>query len=215
MGLYHPGVFGPFAGKVGSVVAANHRGLNVVRNLGRKSNKARTEKQAQVTGMFGFTGEFLSPLVEMIKVGYGNTDTGLTPLNKALKYHIDYAVTGLAPNYVLDYPKVRLSKLKNLAETYKPKALAEAEQTVKLSWELDPVVTTALGTDQLYAVLYNPAKHRSIVSGAGIVRSALSVALFVPFSFVGEKVHCFLFFASEDKKRVSDTAYLGEVTILA
>lgn len=215
MGLYHPGVFGPFAGKVGSVVAARHRGLNVVRNLGHKPKKARSEKQVQVTGLFSFIGEFLSPLVDMIRIGYGYRDTGPNTLNRALKYHIKKAVTGIAPDYELIYPEVKLSLEKRMSRTHKPKVLAAIEQTVKLSWELEAGSKTAIGTDLLYAVLYCPARHKTVQSGEGILRSALSVDMYVPYEFVGEKMHCWLFFASADMERVSESDYMGEVTILA
>ncbi|WP_316839127.1 DUF6266 family protein [Pedobacter gandavensis] len=215
MGLYHAGVFGTFSGKVGSVVAARHRGQNVVRNLGRKSGKPSSAKQAQVQGVFSFTGEFLRPLLDMIRIGYGYRDTGPTTMNRAMKYHIKNVVTGIAPDYELTYPEVKLSLEKRMGRTHKPKALAAIEQTVKLSWELEPNSTSTFGTDLLYAVLYSPAQNKSIPVAEGVLRSALSIDVYIPYSFIGEKMHCWLFFASADKTRVSDTDYLGELTILA
>lgn len=216
MGVYHPGVFGPFSGKVGSVVAANLNGINVVRNLGRKSSKAASTKQVQQTGMFGFAGGFLSPLIDILNIGYGTSQGVTSAWNRALKYNLAKAVMGVSPDYELIYPKVRLSVYKNLPETLKPTAVAGEEQTINLTWQLDPrLSSTPTATDVLYAVFYNPEQHRSILIAGGIVRADVSATVYVPQTFVGAKVHSWIFFTSADGTKVSDTAYLGEVTILA
>lgn len=216
MGTYHPGIFGPFSGKVGSIMAVNHKGINVVKNLSRKTNKKPTEKQLQQTGIFGFTGSFVKQLSSIIEIGYGSDHMGLTAKNRAHQYHVKEAVTGVYPDYELIYPKVKLSVYNDLQPGVRSKAKAAAGQAVTLSWEHEVAgLTGTAGTDELFAVIYCPLLNKFVRLARGITRAELTITLYVYSSFVGQKVHCWTFFRSADGKYVSDTEYLGELTILA
>ncbi|MCX2453388.1 DUF6266 family protein [Pedobacter sp. PLR] len=216
MGTYKPGVFGPFNGRVGDVVAAKWKDVNVVKNRPAKSKKPATVTQIDQRARFGLGTTFAGKAAEMIAIGFRGMAGNVTPTNIVAKQLLKDCITGTYPNYVLDYPKISLSKDGNLDLGSKLSVQVLPEQTVQVSWVMDTKpgkVTDA--TDKVYILLYNADKHKSIKSGDGLVRGDSPVNLYVPGSFIGDKVHCWLFFASVKNKEVSATAYLGVVTILA
>ncbi|MBB2149917.1 DUF6266 family protein [Pedobacter gandavensis] len=216
MGTYKPGVFGPFNGRVGDVVAARWKDLNVVKNRPAKSTKPATLTQKDQRARFGLGTTFAGKAADMIAIGFRGMAGNVTPTNIVAKQLLKDCITGTYPDYVLDYPNISLSKDGNLDLGTKLAVQVLAEQTVQVSWVMDTKpgkLTDA--TDEVYILLYNSDKHRVIKSGAGLVRGDSPVTMYVPGSFIGDQVHCWLFFASVKNKEVSPTAYLGVVTILA
>lgn len=216
MGTYKPGVFGPFNGRVGDVVAARWKDLNVVKNRPAKSSKPATLTQKDQRARFGLGTAFAGKAADMIAIGFRGMTGSVTPSNIVAKQLLTDCITGTYPDYVLDYPKISLSKDGSLDLGKKVSVQVLAEQTVQVSWVMDTMpgkVNDA--TDLVHILLYNADKHKVIKSGAGLVRGDSPATMFVPGSFIGDQVHCWLFFSSVKNKEVSPTAYLGVVTILA
>lgn len=216
MGTYKPGVFGPFNGAVGDVVATKWKGLNVVKNFPAKSKKAPVLTQLEQRGKFSVVTRFLGRASNFISIGYKPVSGAVSPMNIAVRYHLKNAVTGSYPNYILDYTKVRLSKSIDMNLTLKPLATPAMEQTLKISWMIDTKASSGTQlTDHAYILIYNPAKESFLKSWDGVLRSDLSIDIPVPHEYVGDIVHSWIFFASKDGKFISDTSYLGAKTIIA
>ncbi|MNL80150.1 hypothetical protein D3C87_2069230 [compost metagenome] len=47
-----------------------------------------------------------------------------------------------------------------------------------------------------------------------ITRSALKYKMLVPFDFVGDEIHLWMYFVSPSGKSVSNSDYLGKITVL-
>ena len=216
MGKYNPGVFGTFNGKVGSVVGCRWKGLKIVKNFPEKSSKPKTQPQLSQTSKFGLVGSFLKTTAGLISVGYQGVSGAVTPWNIALKYHLNEAVTGTYPNFQLNYEQVRLSLdggLMNPAPD--AKAVALADTMVKVSWKVDANANKSTQpTDKAYILMYNPAKKKSLSVTGNVLRSGLSIDLPMPGYFTGDVLYGWLFFVSADGKTVSETQYLGSVTVI-
>jgi len=216
MGTYKPGVFGPFNGRVGDVVAARWKELNVVKNRPAKSSKPATATQLDQRTRFGLVTGFAGKVADMIAVGFRQVSGSFTPTNLMTKAMMKNAITGIYPDYKLDYSKISMSKDGNLDQGTKLSVQVLAGQIVQVSWVLDTMPGKVPGvTDKAYIVLYNSDKHKAIKSWDGLVRGDTPITMYVPGSFVGDEVHCWVFFASAQNKEVSTTTYLGVVTILA
>lgn len=216
MGTYNPGVFGTFNGKVGSVVASKWKGIKVVKNYPEKSSKPKSEPQLSHTSKFGLVGSFLKKASALISVGYHGVSGAVTPWNIALKYHLKEAITGAYPNFQLKYEMVRLS-LNDSLMNHAPdaKAVALAGMMVKVSWKIEANANkSTLPTDKAYILLYNPAKKMSMSVTGWVLRSGLSVDLPLPSYFTGDVLYGWLFFTSANGKIVSETQYLGSVTVI-
>jgi len=216
MGTYNPGVFGTFNGKVGSVVASKWKGIKVVKNYPEKSSKPKSEPQLSQTSQFGLVGSFLKKASSLISVGYQGVSGAVTPWNIALKYHLKEAITGTYPNFQLNYEMVRLS-LDGSLMNYAPdaKAVALAGAIVKVSWKMEVTANKSMQpTDKAYILLYNPAKKNTMSVTGNVLRSGLTIDLPMPSYFTGDVLYGWLFFTSANGKIVSETQYLGSVTII-
>ncbi|WGQ07528.1 DUF6266 family protein [Pedobacter gandavensis] len=216
MGTYKPGVFGPFNGRVGDVVAARWKDINVVRNRPAKSSKPATLGQLDHRSRFGLVTAFAGKVADQIAVGFRQMTGNYTPTNIMTKAMMKNAITGIYPDYKLDYASISMSKDGSLDLGKNLSVQLLAGQTVQVSWVLDTMPGKVPGlTDKVYIMLYNSDKHKVIRSADGLVRGDTPITMYVPSSFVGDEVHCWVFFASVENKDVSPTAYLGVGTVLA
>src|SRR5690606_31110185 len=152
MAKFINGANGTFSGKVGSVIGASWRGIYYLRGLAKKSKVPATEAQVAQRLRFALVTKFLSPLQEMIAVGFRHVrKLTAAQFSMAVKRNIEQAVTGQAPDFELDYSAVTLSE----GSLYIPltNSLDVAEGTIALTW--DPVRNQFGGasTDVAYIVV--------------------------------------------------------------
>ncbi|WP_316820503.1 DUF6266 family protein [Pedobacter gandavensis] len=212
MGTYQSGPFGPFRGKVGYVVAVKWKGVNVVRNYPQKSTKVPAVALAQHRDKFAYTMKFVGQALGLIYIGHGHVSGRTNPENIAFKSILAHAVKGIHPDYELDTEQVKLSTWSKMDAVMQPKVSLVADQMVQVSWKMDERANRYTSpVDLAYILLYNPSKEASVVSCGLVKREALSAELNVPDSFEGDVLHCWMFFASENGKFVSETSNVGEL----
>lgn len=201
MGIIENGILGGFRKKVGNISGAFWRDLNVIKSLPRKSNRPPTQKQLEQRLKFALVTGFLSSMSELIETGYRAAGSN-SPMNEAVAYHLKNAVIGVAPNYTLDYTKLRFSTGKlSLPSTFSVDTTAPAK--VDFNWSLDGTDHKYKdGTDVINVVAYNPTKSQFVTLMAAAPRSAGTYALPLPLEFVGDSVHCLFSFSSTKKKNL-------------
>ena len=98
------------------------------------------------------------------------------------------------------------------AEEQKTKKLNEIVK--KISDKKDYIkVTEALDTDFAMLLAYNVDKQEAIYDMTSTCRGDEGTSLSYPSNWVGDKVHIYLAFVSEDGTLVSDSVYVGSETI--
>lgn len=211
MGTYKPGIFGPFNGTVGHVVATKWKGKDVVKNSPQKTNKKASLSQEDQRSRFKLVNDFLGHCSGFIAVGYQAIAKKRIPINVAATYHLENAVTGMYPEYELDYAKVKLSLHKAIDPVIKPEFLLEKGGVLKVSWQMPRMRSITTKSDDLaYIMCYNPSKRKSLEFQI-TRRSDLSATLNVPAFYKGDELHCWIFFVSADGTFTSDTQYLGAI----
>lgn len=214
MGTYQSGAFGSFSGKVGDVIGTKWKGVDVVRNYPRKSNKPPGILELQHRDKFSFVMRFIGLAMDLVKVGYGGVSRSVNAENMAFKHNYNAAVKGIHPDFELDCDQISLSNWLKMDRVMRPGIQAFAEQSVKVTWVMDEFANQyTSATDKAYVLLYDPLKYRAVKSCGEVSREALEVEIFAPDSFVGDVVQCWIFFASENGKLVSETSYVGEVRV--
>jgi hypothetical protein len=208
MGNISKGILGGFSGKVGTVVGANWRGMDIIRSLPKKNNRPPTEEQLVQRLKFALVIHFLSPISYVLKSYFGHGINAKSKYNLAVSYHLQEAVSGVNPDFLIDYTKVIFSKgdllgLENAVTT--PQATAE----ILFSWDDNSGQGLALGTDNLVVIAYNATRNLWEVRDSVVKRSALTYTMVFPDSWVGETVHCYATFASADKKKNGLSVYMG------
>jgi hypothetical protein len=211
MGTYKPGIFGPFNGTVGHVVATKWKGKDIVKNSPEKTNKKASLSQVDQRSRFKLANDFLGHFSHFIAVGYRAVGKKRIPINVALAYHLENAVTGVYPEYELDYSKVKLSLHKAIDPVIKPELLMQSEGVLTVIWEMPRMRSITTKSDDLaYIMCYNSTKRKSLEFQI-TRRSDLSVTLAMSEFYKGDELHCWIFFVSADGKFTSDTQYLGSV----
>lgn len=220
MATVKPGQVGDFNGKIGQVVLSKWRDVNVGRSTPKKSTKPPTLAQLDQQSKFGLVTGFLSSISDILAIGYQAGSGGVTPMNAAVSHHLSNGITGVYPNYALDYTKVVISNPSSKNEIdsgYAASVLAVADAKVTVSWITnDPPANKATSlTDQVYLVFYNITKNRFVTFEGKGTRAALSTTSQIPRSFIGDKFHGYLFFVSQNGKSVSYSDELGGFTLIA
>lgn len=219
MSKVEAGQIGTFKGKTGQVVVANWRGTLVGRKTPTKSNKPGTEDQKDQRSKFGLVTHFFRGLGAIVKLGYQYQKTGPTPLNAAVRYNLENAVTGIYPNYALNYSKIVLSNPSGVGEIdggFAPTAVPAAGSVVTVAWQINRNAYKATSPDdRLSIIIYSLTKKRLIVYEQVVLRSALSYEVELPYLFTGDDCLGYMFFTSPKGKDVSTSEYLGQFKVIA
>ncbi|MBK5214765.1 MAG: hypothetical protein JJE55_14020 [Flavobacteriaceae bacterium] len=86
MGKFNDGIFGSFSGRVGNVVGANWRGIDVLRKRPRKKpNRTGTAGQLEQRAKFAMVVEFLNPIKEVAGAYFSSQLDSMLILNTESK----------------------------------------------------------------------------------------------------------------------------------
>lgn len=219
MAILDPGQIGNFSGKVGRVVISPWKGLTVGRSVPKKSSKVATEVQLNQRSKFGLVTTFVSRFGDLIPLGYQSVKGNVSPYNIAVQYHLKNAVTGIYPDYSIDFTKVRLSAPKGANEIDGISTIttgAAVNYKVALAWELkQSQKPSSKDTDLLYVVFFNATEDNFMTYDGVAERSELTANLRLPQENITDVIHGWMFFVSADKKMVSHTKYLGIMKLSA
>lgn len=91
--------------------------------------------------------------------------------------------------------------------------LLNNEGEVALSWDDNSGVGNASDTDFAMPLVYNANKRVAIYDMVSSCRGDEGVSLSYPSDWVGDTVHVYLAFVSENGSSVSDSVYVGEKII--
>jgi len=214
MSKIKPGQVGDFNGKIGQVVISKWRNLTVGRATPKKSTKTPTAGQLNQRSAFKLVMKFLKQLKVAVNAGYTKSGN-LSPMNVAVQYHLGNAITGVAPNFAIDYTKVVLSK-GELFGVYEAAVTGVAGSTMHINWTIDAIeVEGTTDDDAVFIVFYSPATGYSLTNAHVAKRSALTADVKMPRVFTGNSVHVWLFLVAADGKSVSNAEYLGLKAVLA
>ncbi|MBT0607979.1 DUF6266 family protein [Aequorivita echinoideorum] len=212
MGKFNDGIFGAFSGRVGNVVGASWRDMDVLRKRPRRKKQDPSEKQMEQRLKFAEVAKFLNPIKEVVGAYFGRTEKSKSRFNLATSYHLKNAVVP-APDgtYLIDYPRVMISRgeLRGMEEGT---IQAAANHVLQVTWADNSGQGSAAGTDLLVVVVYeSDGQFFSIYNPAG-TRNEATKAITMPAYYFGKEVHVWAAFVSADKKVSSISTYLGHVT---
>jgi hypothetical protein len=215
------GALGNVTGKVGTVVMCRWRVLWIMKSSPSKITEAKvTVKQIENRALFKATMNFFSIVSANNKLFDAfqlKPKEKITKVNAAISYHLTHAIVGEYPDYAIDLSKLRFSRaLRSTENGYRAKFTIEG-LLAKITWQLNPYreKNTQL-SDRAVLFFYFSVENVDeviIKHDDGAQRSALSSERRFPKSLIGAQLHCWIYFRSEDGKLVSDTEYLGALTV--
>lgn len=208
MGKISQGILGGFSGKVGNIIGGSWKGINYIRIKPANVANPRTVGQVNQRNKFSTTLEFLQPNKAFINVGYKSFAVKKTAFNAAMSEILANAITGIAPDFNVDYASALVSK-GGLAGVINPITDLTNAGEISFGWDDNTAGENAKATDKAMLLVYNPVKKESIYILDGESRSSGSEILTIPSTYSGDTVEMYMSFVSEDGKTVSNSTYLG------
>lgn len=210
MAIYTSGVLGRPSGKLGPIVIYMLNGRSVARTIGKPgkiSDKQRANHQAMSVTM-----EYLKEMVESINHGFGIQAKGTikNAFNLATSYNKKQALQGEYPNLSVNYSKVVLSQGPVIA----PQAttMVKVENGVEVTW--NPYHDKFSKKDDVVMImLYKDSEINNGAINRFYAAQRSDGKCFIPCQRVelDEPLEGYMFFKSNDGKKVSDSVYLGNL----
>ncbi|MCL2728360.1 MAG: DUF6266 family protein [Bacteroidales bacterium] len=213
MGKIRKGILGGFSGKVGTVVGASWRGIAYMRSLPLKVRNPRTQPQLEQRSKFALTLDFLKPITGLLRIGWKLYSHKQSPFNAAISYTIANAITGSYPSYAINPSKVMISRGALSPAVDAAATAASSGGSIYFDWVDNSGSSTAKVTDKALVAVINPTKSEAVFDTAGATRTDASQSVNTPANWVGDTVHAYMGFISEDGKDVANSVYLGTVTV--
>lgn len=216
------GILGRIAGKLANLVTYERLGENVARMRPHKPKrkKKRTPAQQAVNIRFSLIKSFVSASKGFVSVSFAPDVKGTTriPENGAVSYNLMHAVTGEFPDFRIDFEKVLVSKGKLPAP--EDATVTLEEKTLKFTWNAENHSDYPRSRDQvmLYAYFPDTKGTEFITSGARRIegQDELNISYYMQNSPNAKKdssAEVFIAFISDDRKAVSDSVYLGSISL--
>ncbi len=212
MGKIKQGILGGLSGQVGNVIGANWKGVDYLRIKPTSVANPRTEGQVNQRTKFSTVLSFLQPMTDFLRVGFKQYASGMTQFNAAMSYNLNNAVIGTLPNFSVDYPNALVSR-GNLTTPANGAAVSTTAAELDITWSDNSANGSALATDKALIVALNSTRGEAVFTTAGPERSIGVANLVLPSDYSGENLEVFLGFVSADGTKVSNSVYLGSVSI--
>lgn len=212
MGTIKKGILGGFSGKVGTVIGTTWRGLDVIRSLPKKTGGQPTAAQHDQRLKFATIVAFLHPISNVLSRYFGSPSGSLSKLNAAVSYHNKAAITGISPNFTVNFSQVLIAK-GDLAGVANGVLTSPVPATVHVGYEDNSGQALASTDDVLLVVAYNPVKASFLVEESKATRHVGSVSINVPTEFTGDTVHVWATFVHSTLKKAATSSYLGTIII--
>lgn len=140
----------------------------------------------------------------------------MTRLNMATSFLMKNAIVEEGGKMYIDLPKVKFSKPIWLTQAaWNVKVIADEGRKMTISWEWNPYPEKcSLPDDRVIIIAYNRNNQRCIVAPAETLRKQLAYTYTALSNEAGHTYVHYMFLASSTGKLVSDTVYLGMVTVM-
>ena len=207
------GTSGGFQGKNGANIGRWLDGQNIVGPLPHPSQKPPTTPQLNQQARVRLVTGWLRLLKGVIRTGYNVHKEKVSPWSTAVQFNLKHAVTGVSPNYVIDYPKAKFC-MGELTPPQDVELTTVAAAELVFDWPTTFNADFGAATDKATIVVYNPARNLfTLVTGAA-TRAAGTYTLQLPASYSGDQVQCYMSFLSADGKLSSDSVFAGATVLV-
>lgn len=212
MARFLKGIHGAYSGKVGSIVGSHWRSVDYVRSVSRPTNKPASLKQLAQRERFALATAFLGPLKELLNLGYSDVQQSRsTGYNQALRDVLKFAITGVYPDFEIDYNNVRISR-GALANLLVPQWSETAPQEITMTWLKSNSDLMGYNDDSVILLTYNKdKKYFNLMETA--IRNDETLKINFPSVYAGDRVVGWVFTGHRDGVKTSTSLYIGELTL--
>lgn len=208
MGKIAQGILGGLSGKVGNIIGGSWKGIDYIRIKPSSVANPRTVGQVNQRNKFTVTLEFIQAVKPFIQKGYKFLAVKKTAFNAAMSYVLNNAITGVEPDFEVDYATALVSR-GGLSAALNPSTDLATAGEVTFNWDDNSAEGNANATDKAMLLVYNPSKKESISLTDGADRTVGTQIVAIPTTYAGDTVELFMAFITVDGSQVSNSTYLG------
>jgi len=185
--------------------------IQVARGIGINNKKA-TLPQQTVRQATRVTSCFLTDVMAYVNIGFEalGKKTRTNQQNQAFSYNRKNAVSGIYPNVKIDFNKVLLSiGTKPLPQHI---SFAVSNEGIVVKWNTDVNLKDAFWDDQVIMIAYFPVLRTSVFLGGGTMRYKGTEIVPLVGIKKGNVMHVYFSIIANNRKTISNSTYLGEMT---
>ncbi len=206
------GILGAVAGTVGDVIGSSWNGISYFRARPTSYHDAKTPEQMSNRKKMVVTQGFLKVITPYVRVGFRNYAVGKSAYNAAASYIRNNALLVTEDDVSIDPTKVLVSRgILPGANTCDAKATED--NTITFSWDGEEWQEGASHDDFVMPLVYNLSKMEAEYSVQSYFRKHGEASFSIPDTWIGDSLSCFLAFAAQQGKAVSNSQYLGEICL--
>ena len=209
MATLSKGILGGFSGKVGPVVGANWRGMDIIRSRPKSSKRNPTEKQLEQQLKFKLAISFLQPIKNIQSRFFGSGSGVKSRVNMAVSYTISTAIQMVAGLPELIFNKVLITR-GELTSFRNPELTTQPGGVLHLEWEDNSTQGDAAPTDQVSIVCYCAELNNWEIYEGIVMRSDLMADVTLPAYCLGKTMEVYAFLNNEKQTAASTSLYLGK-----
>lgn len=209
MAIIKHGILGGIKGKAGTVVGYHLNGQDILRGLANERTKPFTEKELANQQVFGDLQRWLQPLTVFLRVGFQDYAPTFKGFVAAKSYNSKNALVKDDAGTHID-PALALVSFGDQEQAVTASAMSEVENTIIFNWDGGK----HQGDDRAMFLVYDIEGGRAEFDTAAVKRRMKTGAFKLTENFSGKSVHVYLAFVAEDRKRRSNSQYLGIVNVL-
>ncbi|ODS89920.1 MAG: hypothetical protein ABS44_02875 [Chryseobacterium sp. SCN 40-13] len=201
------------SGRVGRLVVANVSGVEILKHRPKKRTKPPTPKQALIQNRMKMCGEFIESYKSFAKLYYGQRFGLRSAYNQAMtnlinSHQLDFNTLEITPQY----PEIEFSKGMLLGAV--PAGISSPEPlTLQINWADNSGGNPDRETDSVQILYVEENARKSYFAQNAATRADGTLDLPVSMHLAGKQVHAWMAFLSADEVEVSNSVYLGSITI--
>lgn len=212
MAEFNSTTFGTISGRHGSAVAITSQSGKSFLRVFKAPSDPKSEKQVSQRTKFAFLVAFLGCMRQLLNI----TFKGKGGYNRAFALAMKAAVTGVAPDFSIDFSQLVLSE-GSLTPAKAVTATKTADNTIKADWNISNISAKTSGganaNEKVNLVLYNETAKEAIFTENVAERIAGTAEVLCPDYWAGETVHCWIYFSRADGKLNSNSQYISAVIL--
>lgn len=212
MARFLKGIHGAYNGKVGNVIGSSWRNVDYVRSLSKITSKKASPKQLAQQAKFALGVSFLSPIKDLLNLGFSDSLQGkATGYNKALQHILSNGIAGEYPDLELNFASILVARggLSNLMGVHWEET---DPRQLQLNWEIMTNKYNAFVDDSIILLVYNIEKSFFSILESG-TRADGSLDVSFPAVYSGDTIVGWVFTGHRDGVKTSSSHYLGEITV--
>lgn len=210
---------GAFTGKVGNLVGCRWKDTYYIRSRPEKVNHPNTEAQLAQRMRFVKTQDFMKPLKEFLRIGFGAYTSDKSAYNAALSYNIKNALGGNYPNIVVN-PSQFLVSRGSLPGNSKTAVKLLSKNSIKFFWNTTETSPPGKLSDKVLLVVRSLDSEDADYRLDAARRSEGGATITLPSNFSGKEIACYLVFVKQkvllgnySEDAISDSIFCGTLSI--